>query len=96
MGQQEKGLAVETIYDWITVAIFGGLVVLFLHRSTSDEPPKDHILQYMPPAIGCALANYVGNHPEQVPYAGPMSALIIVVVLVYVVLVLKPFEGLKF
>ena len=80
----------ETIYDWITVAIFGGLVVLFLHRSTSDEP-KDHILQYMPPAIGCALANYVGNHDQ-----GPLSALIVVVVLVYIVLVLKPFGGVKF
>lgn len=81
----------ETIYDWISVAIFGGLVVLFLHRSTTDEAPKDHILQYMPPAIGCALANYVGNHDQ-----GPLSALIVVVVLVYIVLVLKPFGGLKF
>ena len=81
----------ETIYDWISVAIFGGLVVLFLHRSTSEAPPQDHIVQYMPPAIGCALANYVGNHGQ-----GPFSALIVVVVLVYIVLVLKPFGGLKF
>jgi hypothetical protein len=78
---------VETIYDWITVAIFGGLIVLFLHRSTGDDPPKDNILQYMPPAIGCALANYVGNHGQ-----GPFSALIVVVVLVYIWLVLKPFN----
>lgn len=77
----------ETIYDWITVAIFGGLMVLFLHRSVGDDPPTDHILQYMPPAIGCALANYVGNHGQ-----GPLSALIVVAVLVYVVLVLKPFK----
>ena len=27
----------ETPYDWITVAIFAGLVVLFMQRSTSDE-----------------------------------------------------------
>ncbi len=82
----------ETIYDWITMAIFGGLVVLFLQRSVADEPAKDHILQYMPPAIGCAVANCVGNHPDDIPYAGPFSALIVVVVLVYILLVLKPFN----
>lgn len=81
----------ETIYDWITVAIFGGLIVLFLHRSVGDAPPKDNILQYMPPAIGCALANYVGNEGQ-----GALSALIVVAVLAYILLVLKPFNGLRF
>jgi hypothetical protein len=80
----------ETIYDWITVAIFGGMVVLFLHRSTQDEPPKDTLLQYLPPAVGCAAANYVGNHGQ-----GPLSAAIVVAVLIYIALVLKPFD-LKF
>lgn len=80
----------ETVYDWITVAIFGGMVVLFLHRSTQEEPPKDSLLQYLPPAVGCALANYVGNHGQ-----GPLSALIVVAVLVYIALVLRPFD-LKF
>jgi len=81
----------ETIYDWMTVAIFGGLVVLFLHRSVGDEEPSDSILHYMPPALGCAVANYVGNQGQ-----GPLSALIVVGVLVYIALVLKPFGGLKF
>lgn len=76
----------ETVYDWITVAIFGGMVVLFLHRSTQDEP-KDSLIQYLPPAVGCALANYVGNHGQ-----GPLSAGIVVAVLVYILLVLKPFD----
>jgi hypothetical protein len=80
----------ETVYDWITLAIFGGMVVLFLHRSTQEEPPKDTLLQYLPPAVGCALANYVGNHGQ-----GPLSALIVVAVLVYIALVLRPFD-LKF
>ena len=80
----------ETVYDWITVAIFGGMVVLFLHRSTQEEPPKDTLLQYLPPAVGCALANYVGNHGQ-----GPLSAVIVVAVLVYIALVLRPFD-LKF
>ena len=76
----------ETIYDWITVAIFGGMVVLFLQRSTQAEP-KDTLIQYLPPAVGCALANYVGNHGQ-----GPLSAAIVVAVLAYILIVLKPFD----
>ena len=53
--------------------------------------PQDTIYHYLPPAVGCALANYVGNHDQ-----GPLSALIVVAVLVYIVMVLKPFGGLKF
>lgn len=77
----------ETIYDWITVALFGALVVLFLHRSMADAEPEDTIYHYLPPAIGCAFANYVGNKGH-----GALSALIVVAVLVYIVLVLKPFK----
>ena len=35
----------ETPYDWITVGIFAGLVVLFMQRSTSDEVQheNDHL-----------------------------------------------------
>ena len=80
----------ETVYDWISVAIFAGLVVLFLHRSMAQGEPQDTILHYMPPAVGCALANYVGNHGQ-----GPLSALIVVAVLAYIVVVLKPFDILK-
>ncbi|MBA4748297.1 MAG: hypothetical protein H2056_06255 [Sphingopyxis sp.] len=50
----------ETIYDWVTVAIFAGLIVLFLHRSAADEP-VDTIWHYLPPSICCAAANYFGN-----------------------------------
>ncbi len=76
----------ETVYDWITVAIFGGLVVLFLHRSVQDAEPQDTIYHYLPPAIGCAVANYAGNHGQ-----GVLSAAIVVGVLAYIVFVLKPF-----
>ena len=27
----------ETVYDWVTVAIFAGLIVLFLQRSVGPE-----------------------------------------------------------
>ena len=77
----------ETVYDWVTVAIFGGLVVLFLHRSTTDEPPKDSLIQYLPPCVGCAFANYVGNEGQ-----GTLSFLIVLAVLAYIALVLKPFD----
>lgn len=80
----------QTIYDWVTVAIFGALIVLFLHRSTAQEEPKDNILQYLPACIGCALANYVGNQGH-----GAIAFAIVVVVLVYIAYVLKPFN-LKF
>jgi len=50
----------ETVYDWLTMAIFSGLVVLFLQRSTLETPP-DTIWHYMPPSIACAVANYLGN-----------------------------------
>jgi hypothetical protein len=83
---------VETVYDWITVAIFGGLVVLFLHRSVQPGEPQDTILHYLPPAVGCAFANWVGNPPQN---QGLLSFLIVLGVLIYVALVLKPF-GLNF
>jgi hypothetical protein len=44
----------------------------------------------MPPAVGCACANYVGNKGY-----GAFSALIVVVVLAYIVLVLKPQDDFK-
>jgi hypothetical protein len=83
------GIDLETTFDWVTVAVFCALVVLFLHRSVKEEP-KDTILQYMPPAIGCAVANYVGNHGQE-----PLATVIVVAVVIYIVLVLKPFGGVK-
>ena len=82
----------ETVYDWITVAIFGGLVVLFLHRSVQPGEPQDTIFHYLPPAVGCAVANWVGNPPQN---QGLISFLIVLTVLVYIAVILRPF-GLKF
>lgn len=50
----------QSIFDWAAMAVFAGLVVLFLQRSIADEV-VDRIYHYAPPAIGCAAANYVGN-----------------------------------
>jgi hypothetical protein len=73
----------ETIYDWVTMAVFAGLIILFLQRSTMDDPP-DTIWHYMPPSIGCAVANYVGNEGYGVAAFG-----ILVAVGAYLILVLK-------
>lgn len=75
------------------MAIFAGLVVLFLQRSTAAEP-RDHMYQYAPPAIGCAVANYIGN--EAVKNGNNLLAglavVIILAVVGYILYVLKPFS----
>lgn len=74
----------ETIFDWLTVITFAGLAVLYLQRSAMPEP-QDRIWHYLPPAIGCAVVNYVGNEGYPV-----LAALGLVVVLAYIYYVLKP------
>lgn len=85
----------QTIYDWITVAIFAGLIVIFLQRSVGDGEPQDSILSYLPPAIGCAVSNYFGN--EGLEQGNTVYQLLgaagIVAVLVYTYYVIKPFQG---
>jgi len=73
----------ETIYDWVTMALFAGLIVLFLHRSAAEEP-VDTIWHYLPPSIACAAANYFGN--EGYPL---IAVILIVIVGIYVFSVLN-------
>ncbi len=73
----------ETIWDWITVIAFGGLVVLMLNRSAQDEP-SDHLAQYLVPAAGCAISNYIGNNYNDIG-----AAVVLGLVAVYVYKVLK-------
>jgi len=75
---------VQTVYDWLTVAIFAGLITLFLHRSSAEEP-KDQLVQYAPPAIGCAVANYLGNLGQEV-----IAVALATAVIAYIWFVLKP------
>lgn len=80
----------ETVFDWVTVVVFAGLVVLFLQRSTSEGPAKDSIWQYIPAAIGCAVANYLGNHDQEV-----LATIVVVAVIAYTLYFLKPLGGLR-
>jgi hypothetical protein len=84
---------VKTIYDFVTVGLFAGLVILFLQRSTAPEP-QDHMYQYAPPAIGCALANWLGNQAVELNNQGFHIAAIATIVasIGYVIVVLKPFN----
>lgn len=74
----------STIYDWLTVLTFCGLAVLFLQRSAADEP-QDEMWQYLPPAVGCMLVNYVGNEGQDVAALAGLAA-----VIAYIYFVLKP------
>lgn len=89
----------ETIYDWLTVMIFAGLIVLFLQRSTGDDQPRDSIWQYLAASLGCAVANYIGNDKDGAISAAVgdtgrhlLAVAVIIGVLAYVWYVLKPFE----
>ena len=89
----------DTVYDWVTVAIFAGLVVLFLQRSSGEGEPRDTIWQYLAASVGCAVANYLGNNAIKnyaeghADYLGHALALITLVGTAgYILLVLKPFD----
>lgn len=74
----------ETAFDWLTLAVFTGLVVLLLQRSSQEEP-QDKLWQYAPPAIGCAVVNQLGNKGHEV-----VAVIGLVAVLLYTYYVLRP------
>lgn len=77
----------STIFDWVTMIIFGGMVVLFLQRSMGPARASDTIFHYFPPALGCAIANYLGNEGQEVA-----AIALIIAVVGYILFILKPFE----
>jgi positive regulator of sigma E activity len=80
----------QTPYDWVTVAIFAGLIVIFLQRSQEDSIVRDKMISYLPPAVGCAVANYLGNEDQHI-----FAIITVVLVLGYIALVIKPYEFFK-
>jgi len=78
----------ETIYDWVSLAIFAGLIVLFLQRSTSDRAEKDvSLLYYLGAGVGCAVADYAGNHDQNV-----IAILLLAATIAFIIFYLKPFK----
>lgn len=78
----------ETIYDWVTLGIFAGLVVLFLQRSTSEtEHEKDSLGWYLAAGVGCAVTNYFGNEGNHI-----VAVLVLAATLGLIFVFLKPFN----
>lgn len=97
MGALVGGGVMQTVYDWVTIGLFAGLIVLFLQRSVGQKDGDgeigehhDSILHYLAPSIGLAVANYLGNHGYALP-----AWLLIVGVCVYIYLVIKPFAAFR-
>lgn len=75
----------NTVYDWVTVALFAGLVVLFLHRSDQEPAPRDAMWHYLVAAVGCGLVNWIGNSGHHVA-----ATLALIGLSTFIVLVLRP------
>lgn len=79
----------ETIYDWITLGVFAGLVVLFLQRSVGEEAePNDSLLMYLAAGVGCAVVNYFGNEEQHI-----VAIPLLLLTLAFIVRYLKPFSS---
>lgn len=78
----------QTVYDWVTLAIFAGLVVLFLQRSTSERAEKDaSLLFYLAAGAGCAIANYFGDQGQHL-----IAIVLLAATLALIFFCLKPFQ----
>lgn len=76
----------KTPYDFITLALFAGLIVLFLQRSTTEAEDPHPMWQYLVPAVGCAVANWLGNEGH---VAG--AVLMVAATMLFILHMLEPF-----
>lgn len=78
----------ETVFDWVSLAIFAGLIVLFLQRSTSERLEKDAPLYYyLGAGAGCAVGDYLGNHGQEL-----LAGLVLAATVAFIIFYLKPFQ----
>jgi hypothetical protein len=77
----------NTIYDWVTVALFAALLIMVV-RGAAAGMSAARLLQYLGAAIGCALINWLGNNGYHVA-AIACGAF----VLLYTWVVLRPFDS---
>ncbi|MEO7787369.1 MAG: XrtV sorting system accessory protein [Sphingomicrobium sp.] len=81
----------KTIYDVISLAIFAGLVVLLLQRSTAQDADEDApLLLYLLAGGGCAAANYFGNKGDDA-----IGIALIVATIAFIFYFLKPFSTFR-
>ena len=79
----------QSVYDWVSLAIFAGLIVLFLQRSTSEHADRDvSLLYYLAAGVGCAMANYFGNRGQDI-----IAILLLAATIGFILYFLKPIKG---
>ncbi|MGL4543199.1 MAG: XrtV sorting system accessory protein [Polymorphobacter sp.] len=83
----------QTVYDWGTMIVFAGLIVLFLQRSQGE--PRDYLWQYLVAAVGCAGTNYLGNEGIKLESVAYHAAAIAagLATLAFIFIVLRPLDG---
>lgn len=79
----------DTVYDWVCLGIFAGLIVLFLERSMKPSAEGgDSLLLYLVAGIFCAVANYFGNHGQNL-----LAIAMILGTVGFIFYFLKPFRS---
>ena len=77
----------STFWDFLTLAAFAGLIVLFLQRSMGEQVrDRDPMWHYLVAAVGCAVTNYLGNE-----FSGIAAAAVFAATLLFILYVLRPF-----
>lgn len=79
----------STVYDWLTVGLFAGLIVLFLQRSSSEEP-GDRLRDYLLAGCGLAVINQLGNEGMHL-----LAILALLGLLGFIHLTLRPLDELR-
>lgn len=74
----------QSPFTWLALMLFAGLAALMLQRSIADKP-VDKLWLYAPPAIGCALVDYLGNHGQAI-----LAIVGLVLIVGYILLILRP------
>ena len=77
----------KSLYDLVSLIIFAGIAVLFLQRSASAEPDTTSLWKYAVAAIGCAVADVLGNNGQMIP-----SIIVFIALAVFSVFMLRPFQ----
>ncbi|HXZ66961.1 MAG TPA: hypothetical protein VEH07_00060 [Alphaproteobacteria bacterium] len=67
----------QTVFDWVTVAIFIAAVGTFFYRTQRESPP---LYKYLAVSIGCAIANQLGNLGYYIPALLMIGALVAAVI----------------
>ena len=57
----------HTPYDFIAVAIFAGLLVLFLSRFSGEGAADEPLWPFLGATAGCAGVNWLGNQGYDIP-----------------------------